>query len=232
MIVDVPPSDTRQRVLDALLMIISERGLDQVSLREVATAAGVSVGTVQYYGRSKDEMLQMAFEHLIGRILTRATAVPRSVQVGPALRRGLLEFLPLDQRRTTEARVYLAFVARAAVAPNLAAAQHRLTSQSRARCAQALTLAAQRGQARTDLDADEAAAAIVVMIDGLLVHMLSDPEGMPATAAIRILDQHLRHYVDIDTPDGEPRAAVRHRMTDSSGAADEPVLQPILRSQS
>ena len=55
--------DARQRLLDALMTLIAERGLDQVSIREVAAAAGVSIGTVQYYCRSKDEMLQMTFEH-------------------------------------------------------------------------------------------------------------------------------------------------------------------------
>ncbi|MDN5913967.1 MAG: TetR family transcriptional regulator [Pseudonocardia sp.] len=191
-------TDSRQRLLDALMTIISERGLDQASLREVATEAGVSVGTVQYYCRSKDEMLQMAFEHVIGRILERATGVERAGHVGAVLRRGLLEFLPLDQGRGVEARVYLAFAARAAVTPRLAAVQHRLMSRSRALCAQALALARERGQARPDLDAEGAAVAIVAMVDGLLLHMLSDPTGMPAEVAVGVLDEHLRHYVDID----------------------------------
>ena len=202
MVACVVPTDSRQRVLDALMTIISDRGLDQASLREVATAAGVSLGTVQYYCRSKDEMLQMTFEHVIGRILERATGVERVGHVGSVLRLGLLEFLPLDQRRGVEARVYLAFAARAAVTPNLAAVQHRLMSESRALCAEALAVARERGQARPGLDAEAAAAAIVAMVDGLLLHMLSDPTGMPAETAVAVLDEHLRHYVDLDTEPG------------------------------
>ena len=188
--------DARQRLLDALMTLIAERGLDQVSIREVAAAAGVSIGTVQYYCRSKDEMLQMTFEHVIGRILERATGIERAGGVGEVLRRGLLEFLPLDETRRTEARVYLAFAARAAVAPNLAAVQHALMSESRTVCSQAFQVARDRGQASSDLDADAAAAATVAMVDGLLLHMLTDPTGMPAEVAVAVLDQHLRHYLD------------------------------------
>ncbi len=63
MVYDLAMTNSRQRVLDALVALIAERGLDQVNFREVAAAADVSIGTVQYYCRSKDEMLRMAWEH-------------------------------------------------------------------------------------------------------------------------------------------------------------------------
>lgn len=200
------PNDARQRLLEALMTIIAERGLEQASIREVAAAAGVSIGTVQYYCRSKDEMLRMSFEHVTGRILDRATGIERTGRVGAVLRRGLLEFLPLDEGRGTEARVYLAFAARAAVAPDLAAVQHRLMSESRTLCAEALALARERGQARPDLDPEAGAAAIVAMVDGLLLHMLTDPDGMPGEVAVAVLDAHLRHFLDIDDGPAQGRA--------------------------
>lgn len=198
MIAGMSAPGPRQRLLDALMTLIGERGLEQASIREVAAAAGVSIGTVQYYCRSKDEMLRMSFEHVTARILERATGIERTGRVGAVLRRGLLEFLPLDEVRGVEARVYLAFAARAAVTPNLAAVQHRLTSEARTLCAQALELARERGQAPPDLDAEAAAASIVAMVDGLLLHMLSDPGGMPGETAVAVLDAHLRHVLDID----------------------------------
>ncbi len=82
------------------------------------------------------------------------------------------------------------------MAPNLAAVQHALMSESRALCSQAFQLARDRGQARADLDADATAAATVAMVDGLLLHMLTDPTGMPADVAVAVLDEHLRHYLD------------------------------------
>ncbi|CCH79392.1 hypothetical protein BN12_4200010 [Nostocoides japonicum T1-X7] len=40
----------------------------------------------------------------------------------------------------------------------------------------------------------------MAMLDGLLVHLLSDPEGMPGPLAIAILDEHLARFVDIGIP--------------------------------
>jgi AcrR family transcriptional regulator len=186
----VAATDSRERVLQALMAIIGEQGLEQATIREVAAAAGVSIGTVQYYCRSKDEMLQTAFEHVAERILERATGLEKAGPVGAVLRRGLLEVLPLDERRAVEGRVYLAFVARAAVAREM-----------RTRCEEALRLAAERGQARAGLDVEAAAAAIVVTVDGLILHMLTDPDAMPADRAVSIVDEHLRRYLELpDAP--------------------------------
>ncbi len=203
----------RQRLLDALVVITAERGLDQASIREVAAEAGVSIGTVQYYCRSKDEMLQMAFEYVIERIIARASAVEQTGVVGCVLRRGLLELLPLDELRGVESRVYLAFAARAAVSPQLAQVQHSLLGQMRAACARAFALARDRGEAVAGLDPDMAAAGTAAMVDGLLLHLLTDPTGLPADTAIAVLDAHLRQFLNIDdsatdqiSPDQPPRA--------------------------
>lgn len=213
-------NDARQRLLDALVVITAERGLDQASIREVAAEAGVSIGTVQYYCRSKDQMLQMAFEYVIGRIIARAGSVEQTGVVGHVLRRGLLEFLPLDELRGVECRVYLAFAARAAVSPQLAQVQHALQGQMRAACAQAFAQARDRDEAVAGLDPEAAAAATAAMVDGLLLHMLTDPTGLPAETAIAVLDAHLRRflYLDdspVDPPQSDPSRAEHSRSSES-----------------
>lgn len=197
----------RERLLDALVAITAERGLDRASMREVAAAAGVSIGTVQYYCRSKDEMLRMAFEYVIGRIIARVGAIADTGRAGHMLREGVLEFLPLDQTRCIEARVYLAFVARAAISPPLAQLQHTLQAQMRDTCTRAFALASQRGEAVTDFDPEAAAVATMAMVDGLMLHMLTDPTGMPADTAIAVLGAHLGRFLDLDdNPADQPMA--------------------------
>jgi AcrR family transcriptional regulator len=188
----------RERLLDALVAITAERGLDRASMREVAAAAGVSIGTVQYYCRSKDEMLRMAFEYVIGRIIARVSAIADTGRAGHMLRQGVLEFLPLDQTRCIEARVYLAFVARAAISPPLAQLQHALQAQMRDTCTRAFALASQRGEAVADFDPEVAAMATMAMVDGLMLHMLTDPTGMPADTAIAVLCAHLGRFLNLD----------------------------------
>lgn len=192
-------TDARRRLLDALMTITAERGLEQVSVREVAAAAGVSIGTVQYYCRSKDEMLRMTFQAANDRILARAASIEKVGSVGAVLRRALLEFLPLDERRRMEATVYLAFTARAAVSADLAAVRHDLIAEQHRLCADALRLAQHRGEATSDFDADLVAYATVALVDGLLMNLLTDPDGMTNSDAIALLDHHLHRHIRFAT---------------------------------
>ena len=52
-------------MLDALWRITRRQGWDAISLRNVAAEAGVSMGMVQHYFTTKDQMLRFAVE--IGR---------------------------------------------------------------------------------------------------------------------------------------------------------------------
>lgn len=188
---------TLDRLLEAFLSITAERGLDQATMREVATAAGVSVGTVQYYFRTKDDMLLLTFEHTIGRIRARAAGIARTGSVGSVIRKVLLEFLPLDDVRRRESRVYLAFAARAAVTPALANYQHSLLSGLREQCASAFRLAVDRGESVAEFDPTAAAVEVAALVDGLILQLLSDPDGLPAATATEVLDTCLRRYVAI-----------------------------------
>ena len=189
---------TRDQVLTAIVSIAAERGLDHVSIREVAAEAGVSIGTVQYYCRSKDELLVLGFRHIMDRINARVAGKRRSGQVAPVLRSALSEFLPLDRTRGREARAYLAFAAQAAFSPTLAAVQREVLSDLRKRCADTFRLAQERGQAKTDYVAADAAASTAALVDGLILHLLTDPKGLSKNAALRILDNHLGRYLELD----------------------------------
>ncbi len=195
----------KDRLLTALVTITAERGLDKVSIREVAAEAGMSVGSVQYYCRSKDEMLEMAFRYILEQISARAAATSRSGTVTQVLRRSLHEFLPLDDVRRRECSVYLAFAARAAVTPVLAGVQHELLGEMRARCARVFRAAMDEGEAATDFDPNEAGLVTAALVDGLLLHMVTDPTGLRGKQAIRLLDDHLRRYLRVDDTAGTTR---------------------------
>ncbi|GAA1584015.1 MULTISPECIES: TetR/AcrR family transcriptional regulator [Kribbella] len=188
---------TLDRLLDAFATITAERGLEQATMREVAAAAGVSVGTVQYYCRTKDEMLLLAFKHIIDRITTRAAGVEHTGPVGSVLKQIVLEFLPLDELRQRESRVYLAFAARAAVTPALTGYQHSLLADLRDQCARAYVLAKERGESVTDFDPVLASIQTAALVDGLVLQLLSDPDGLSITSAVEAVDAHLRRYVDL-----------------------------------
>src|SRR5919202_3193485 len=120
----------RRHIVEALLAIAGTRGLEAVSLREVAHEAGVSMGAVQHYFATKDEMLLFALQQWLGlgvhdrftaRIRTRLAREATDAPVA-ALRAIAAEYLPHDASSRSEALVALTFLSRAAAAPALAAA--------------------------------------------------------------------------------------------------------------
>ena len=118
----------RRNIVEALLRITSAQGLDAISLREVAHEAGVSMGAVQHYFATKDDMLLFALHQWLrlsvhdrftarveSRIAAEATESPTAV-----LRAIAAEYLPHDEATRAEVRISVAFLSRAAVEPALA----------------------------------------------------------------------------------------------------------------
>lgn len=59
------PDPRRTEIFHAVWQVIAENGMGAVSMRNVAAAAGVSVGRIQYWFRSKDELLQASLEAML-----------------------------------------------------------------------------------------------------------------------------------------------------------------------
>ena len=188
----------RSELTDVLLSIAATRGLDQVSVREVAAAAGVSIGTVQHYFATKDEMLVFAFRQVVER--TRARVAGIDADNGPrhALGAALRELLPLDQARLAECRVYLAFAARAATSPSLAAVQRETLSAIYADLEQALRAAAAAPSRRANSDTALEARLLLAVADGLMLDAVSAPGTLTPAELEAALDAHLDRLLPVD----------------------------------
>jgi AcrR family transcriptional regulator len=117
----VDHDERRARLTEVLLAVVSEAGLEGASIRAIAARAGVSIGTVQHYFPTKDDMLRHAYRHVGEDLGARAEERANAAgSVKGAIREVMLELLPLDARRTAALRVSIAFAARAMHAPELA----------------------------------------------------------------------------------------------------------------
>ncbi len=177
--------DPARSILDSLLDVVSEHGLERATVREVAASAGVAIGTVQHYFPTKDAMVVAAFTEVVGRIRRRVDAVPLTDDVEADLRAVLGELLPIDARRQTEARIQLAFVARAAVSPALASLQRDVLDDVLASLAQAFQRRWGPGESRRSHDA---AAAALALVDGLAMHAVSAGRDAESESLRRPLD--------------------------------------------
>jgi AcrR family transcriptional regulator len=173
----------RTQIADALMRLAATQGLEAVSLRHVATEAGVSTGMVQHYFRTKDEMMTFALDVVSDRVQQRLAAdrlgedpPPKSV-----VRALLIQLLPLDEPRRLEGHLTLAFLAYAAVKPDIAATLREGTAQMRAFIADQIRAARAGSDADTDparagsganIDPAHAATALLALVEGLGLHVL------------------------------------------------------------
>jgi AcrR family transcriptional regulator len=113
----------RRQIAEAVWRIAAARGLESVSMREVAAEAGVSLRLVQYYFETKHNLLVLALRYLHEQGEQRAQA--RIAELPDESARGLLrsiltELLPLDEERAQSLRVHIAYFSRTHSDPELA----------------------------------------------------------------------------------------------------------------
>jgi AcrR family transcriptional regulator len=161
----VDHDERRRQIGDAVCRLIALKGLDAVSLRHVAAEAGVSMGRVQHYFATKDEMLMFAFELISERVATRLGAV-HSDDPATYLRAILLELLPLSPAARAEAPVLAAFLAQAVVEPRLGLPLREGNGEMIAWLAGMIASARPGGDPRRD------AMALLAFVDGLMLQVL------------------------------------------------------------
>ncbi|MCW5720994.1 MAG: TetR family transcriptional regulator [Devosia sp.] len=64
----VEQADTRARILHAAVDIFASRSFESATLKEITEAAGANIAAVNYYFRSKDELIRQVMADLFGRV--------------------------------------------------------------------------------------------------------------------------------------------------------------------
>lgn len=163
------------RISDAVFRVIADQGLDHATVREVASVAGVSIGTVQHHFPTKDAMLAGAFSDVVRRVRTRLDAIEFDDDVRRSVVAVLEQILPLDQPRRREARVQLAFAVRAMHQPSLADTQRAVLGELHDALSHALASTGRVTPQRSRI----AAHAALALADGLALHALSAGRWLP-----------------------------------------------------
>jgi AcrR family transcriptional regulator len=184
--------DARRRELaDAAIVVIAREGLSGTTLALIAEESGWSIGSIRYYFPTKNELIASALWRVGERLDERIRRRTAGGMTLADLRVAAVELLPLDTRRGEESRVWLAFMAQAAVEPDLAdaadSAAQRLQTPLAARIAHAVTA----GELRADIDPEHEATRLRLLRDGLALHLVATPRRTSNKWALRILDEHL-----------------------------------------
>jgi AcrR family transcriptional regulator len=168
----------RRELAAAVWRVISSRGPQAVTIRDVAAEAGWSSGALRHYFPTKEELQVFAFR-LAGE---RAAARIRGRE-GASLEQLLEQALPLDQERRDEARTWFAFVGQAGSSPSL---QAELEETYR------WTVGWVASQLPEDLpDRENVAALLFAAVDGITVQALASPETMTPERQRAALQLHV-----------------------------------------
>jgi TetR/AcrR family transcriptional regulator, transcriptional repressor of bet genes len=114
----VDHEERRREIATAVLRLVTTRGVEAASLRAVASEAGVSMGAVQHYFRTKDQMLHFALAY--GNTLLAERATRLMTEQKPATPRETFRLLctlllPLDEDSRGGARLWAGLISRGCV---------------------------------------------------------------------------------------------------------------------
>jgi AcrR family transcriptional regulator len=180
----------RRELADAACRVIARNGLAGTTLAHVAEESGWSIGSIRYYFPNKDELVASALwrvgERVDDRIRRRASGMTLD-----DLRTAAAELLPLDADRREMALVQLAFLAQAAVVPALADAAEGAAQRLQEPLAARIAHAVRAGELPAHVDADDAAARLRLLLDGLRLELITTPQHTSDAWAMAMLDDHL-----------------------------------------
>lgn len=169
----------RTYLADVVLGVVSEAGINAVTMREVSKHAGWSTGVLNYYFSSRHELLLSALHRaaaLQGRVFE---TIIQNETLDPIARLQVLveSVLPLDSRRIALTRVFLMFYAESMSSAAAHVEIQDYLRNWRSVIQQTVTDAKFTNHVH-DLDPARLAVELVALSDGLAVHALLDPTVM------------------------------------------------------
>jgi AcrR family transcriptional regulator len=167
----VKGGDPRRRTLAIAGRVLAERGFERTRLRDVATAAGVSIGFLQNYFETRDSMLEEAFSFMCEEIITRWRRRAR-LETDPWEKiAGLIEELVGDADPKAHSATWTEFCSSASRHPQLRPPVVRVYDTWRRILVEAIEEGVALGVFRPAMSVRDAADAINAEVDGLHMAM-------------------------------------------------------------
>lgn len=194
----------RTEIVHALWLVIYTRGIDAVTFRAVADAAGISIGRVQHYFPSREALVLEGCRQLVAgaEIDDEVEAVDEAGDVAgtdpvDALRTFVRAFIPAGEAMRVGASVWFTYVAKAVGDPLIAEIvvdNDRRTAQAATRrVARVLARGSGAGQVALGAESAESAAEAAVRLVALAKGLAQDVmlEVRTPEAAYDILDREI-----------------------------------------
>ncbi len=174
-----PPRDTRAAIIEAAVAILGHEGPAGLTASALTRAVGISKATLFHHFRTIDEIPLVALEHLALQLQAFSPVQKKSFkQTIDALGEGT-RMLVEQQRDFISA--YFVFFGKALFDKRLRQSLSNCGAQSRAVIAQ-LVRKTMKG-IKTDRDVEDTVNIIMIMLDGLALHLLLADDKRPIMRA-------------------------------------------------
>ena len=194
----VDHEERRREIAHAVWYLIATRGIEAVTQRGVAAEAGVSVGRIQHYFASKEEMVRHGCRALID---AAADAYgERASDAGPveALRDLVTRSIPRTDAFRIATTVWYAYLAKSVDDPEIAAILYEAKRGEEEEAARLLEAAQRAGQLDKGLEAGVVARRLLSTADGLAARVLIGQLAVPE--AVGALEKDLRSLLERSPP--------------------------------
>lgn len=185
---NVPDDHRKTQILEAAIRVIDREGVAAATTRRIAAEAGVPHGAFHYWFADKQELLESVLRFTLTDL--RSAAVAGGPGATPA--------------QSMLARLRAVFEAARADGPGRQLASYELTvlalrtpelrglATEQYRAYRLASLAALEGwQQSVRGDVDTIAALLGVVVDGLILSWLADPDGTPVDAVLQLVSELL-----------------------------------------
>ena len=182
----------REELVLAAWRVIAAKGIDEVTIRDIARESGYSSGVLAHYFKNKDDLLAHALRLSHTRIRKRYDAEVETPVAEDALKGILLDNLPMDEQRELETRIEMSFWARALRNEELHEIQ-QAESETLRTLLRELVEEAQKDKAIAKKhDREEILELLGAVIDGISLHALLYPKRLPPKRQAALMGFALR----------------------------------------
>ena len=168
--------DRHQEILEAAARVITDRGLAETRISDIAERCGVSPGLILYYFESKDRLLVEALTYANDQFYLRLSRELRRItsareQLDRLIELSVPGLLPSTSASTSGRSGSRSGCARSAI-PRWRRSARRSTAAGASRSPTSSARDAPPGSSREGVDADDLGQQIGAMIDGLAIQVL------------------------------------------------------------
>ena len=192
----------REQILAATEELIALRGFASVRLRDIAKAAGLSVGALQHHFETRDQLVKEAFRWSCGRRIARWREQPgRGGDPWQRLVRLMAATFELTDFRSQSA-IWAEYTAAAFRDEEIRTVMAEVYEQWRITMRDAVQVGVDAGRFRPRCSVDTVVNVLSAEIDGLEIASVISPRGMEVQALPELLLECARALLRIDDLDG------------------------------